>query len=129
MSMKKISVTLTVGLALMCCISATPSRAQIVPLPTPMAANASIADRSKALNALFDEIWQDKLKHSPEYASYLGDKRYNDQLTDYSVQAVNASLSRGRGYIEQLGAIDTTGLPDQEKLSAELMMRSLIDDQ
>jgi uncharacterized protein (DUF885 family) len=125
----KTSLSLAGGLALMCCINAVPSRAQIVPLPTPMAANASVADRSKALNALFDEIWQDKLKHSPEYASYLGDKRYNDQLTDYSVQAVNASLARGRGYIENLGMIDTTGLPDQEKLSAELMMRSLIDDQ
>jgi uncharacterized protein (DUF885 family) len=127
--MKKIPLTLTAGLALMCCMEAAPSHAQIIRLPTPTAANASVADRSKALNALFDEIWQDKLKHSPEYASYLGDKRYNDQLTDYSVQAVNASLSRGRGYIERLGAIDTTGLPDQEKLSAELMLRSLIDDQ
>lgn len=127
--MKKISLTLAAGLALMCCMEATTSYAQIIRLPTPTTANASVADRSKALSALFDEIWQDKLKHSPEYASYLGDKRYNDQLTDYSVQAVNASLSRGRGYIEQLGAIDTTGLSDQEKLSAELMMRSLIDDQ
>ncbi|HUZ96811.1 MAG TPA: DUF885 domain-containing protein [Edaphobacter sp.] len=125
----KTSLSLAGGLALMCCINAVPSRAQIVPLPTPMAAHASAADRSKALNALFDEIWQEKLKHSPEYASYLGDKRYNDQLTDYSVQAVNASLARGRGYIEKLGMIDTTGLTDQEKLSAELMMRSLIDDQ
>ena len=125
----KTSLSLAGGLALMCCINAVPTRAQIVSLPTPMAANASVADRSKALNALFDEIWQDKLKHAPEYASYLGDKRYNDQLTDYSVQAVNASLARGRGYIEKLGMIDTTGLPDQEKLSAELMMRSLIDDQ
>ncbi len=125
----KTSLSLAGGLALMCCINAVPLRAQIVPLPTPMAANASVADRSKALNALFDEIWQDKLKHSPEYASYLGDKRYNDQLTDYSVQAVNASLARGRSYIEKLGIIDTTGLPDQEKLSADLMMRSLIDDQ
>ncbi|MEO6815620.1 MAG: DUF885 domain-containing protein [Edaphobacter sp.] len=127
--MQRASLTLIGGLALTFSLNAVPTRAQIVPLPTPMAANASVADRSKALNSLFDEIWQDKMKHSPEYASYLGDKRYNDQLTDYSVQAVNASLARGRGYIEKLGMIDTTGLPDQEKLSAELMMRSLIDDQ
>ncbi len=100
-----------------------------VPLPAAAATTEPVAARSKTLNALFDEIWQARLKHSPEYASYLGDKRYNDQLTDYSVQALNATLARERGYIERLGAIDTTGLPDQEKLSAELMMRSLIDDQ
>ena len=69
------------------------------------------------------------MKHAPEYASTLGDKRYNDQLTDYSAAEVNASLARGREYIDRMGAIDTSGLSEQEKLSAELMLRSLIDDQ
>jgi uncharacterized protein (DUF885 family) len=89
----------------------------------------SIDARSKALSALFADIWQNTLKRSPEFASSLGDKRYDDQLTDYSTQEVNASLARGRGYIEKLSQIDTTGLPEQEQLSAELMLRSLIDDQ
>jgi uncharacterized protein (DUF885 family) len=84
---------------------------------------------SKALAALFAEIWQDKLVHSPEYASYLGDRRYDDQLSDLSARAVNASLERGRGFLLRLAAIDTTGLAPQEKLSAELMLRSLVEDQ
>src|SRR5579862_539669 len=87
------------------------------------------AARSKALASLFAEIWQDHLKHSPEFASSIGDKRYNDQLTDYSAKEVNAELQRGVDYIQRLGAIDTTGLSDQEKLSSELMMRSLIEMQ
>ncbi len=93
------------------------------------AATGSVAQRSKELAALFSDIWEDNLKHSPEYASSLGDKRYNDQLTDYSVKEVNASLERGRKFIERLSAIDTTGLSEQEQLSAELMLRSLIEDQ
>ena len=92
-------------------------------------ATASVADRSKALSALFAEMWEDQLKHSPEFASTLGDKRYNDQLTDYSVAEVNASLARGRAYISRLGAIDTAGLSEQERLSSELMLRELIDQQ
>lgn len=96
------------------------------PLGGPTAAQA---DPSKALSALFHDIWEDQLKHSPEYASSLGDKRYNDQLTDFSAEEVNASLARGRGYISRLGAIDTASLSDQERLSADLMLRSLIDDQ
>jgi uncharacterized protein (DUF885 family) len=96
-----------------------------------VAANSTepVAARSAELSALFAQIWQDTLKHSPEFASSLGDKRYDDQLTDYSTQEVNASLARGRGYIEKLSLIDTTGLPEQEQLSAELMLRSLIDEQ
>ena len=94
-------------------------------LPADAGANA----RSQALSSLLHDIWEDRLKHSPEFATSIGDKRYNDQLTDYSAKEVNASLQRGLEYIERLGAIDTAGLTVQEQLSAELMLRSLIDDQ
>lgn len=69
------------------------------------------------------------MKHSPEYASLLGDKRFNDQLSDYSVEEVNASLARGRAFLERLSTIDTTGLSAQEQLSKNLMLRDLTDAQ
>jgi uncharacterized protein (DUF885 family) len=89
----------------------------------------TLEERSKALSALFDEIWQDRLKHSPEYASFLGDKRYNDQWSNYSVQEINASLARGRDFIDRLSAIDTAGMKPQENLSRDLMIRDLTDVQ
>ena len=93
------------------------------------AAPETPAQRSKELNKLFSDIWEDRLRHNPEFASTIGDKRYNDQLTDYSPQAINDTLARGRTFIERLSQIDTAGLPDQEQLSAELMLRSLIEEQ
>jgi uncharacterized protein (DUF885 family) len=123
--MRRFLLALTVGLTLTMYRDTRPLLAQT---QTATAAT-SAATRSKELAALLAEIWEDTLKHSPELASSLGDKRYDDQLTDYSVEAVNAALSRGLGFIQRLSAIDTTGLPDQERLSAELMLRSLIEDQ
>ena len=125
---KKISLGLMGGVVLACCLNLLPLKAQLQVRPS-AAGTAPAEERSKELSALFVEIWQDQLKHSPEFASSLGDRRYDDQLTDYSTREVNASLSRGRGYIEKLSLIDTTGLPEQEKLSAELMLRSLLDQQ
>jgi uncharacterized protein (DUF885 family) len=121
--LRMISLGVVGGLALVCCLGVLPARAQ------GQAGAEPVAARSTELSALFAEIWQDTLKHSPEYASSLGDKRYDDQLTDYSTQEINASLARGRGFIEKLSQIDTTGLSEQERLSAELMLRSLIDQQ
>jgi uncharacterized protein (DUF885 family) len=86
-------------------------------------------DRRAALDAIFSEIWQDQLSHSPEFASTIGDKRYNDQLSDYSVAAYNDRISRGRDYIFRLGVIDTTGMTDREILSKDLMVRRLVDEQ
>jgi uncharacterized protein (DUF885 family) len=124
----RISRVMVGGLALACCLKVVPLEAQ-ARIQTPSSGKESVDARSKALSALFADMWQDNLKHSPEFASSLGDKRYDDQLTNYSTQEVNATLARGRGYIEKLSMIDTTGLPEQEQLSAELMLRSLIDQQ
>jgi uncharacterized protein (DUF885 family) len=124
--MKKVSLALVGGLTVLFWVNVLTVSAEV---QAPVPAAASVADRSKALSRLFAEIWEDRLKHSPEFASSLGDKRYNDQLTDYSVQEVNAALARGRVYIQKLSEIDTTGLSDQERLSAELMLRSLIDQE
>ena len=117
----------TIALVFTIAASAIAATAQVLPLPT--SPTTSAADRSKELSKLFADIWEDTLKHNPEYASSLGDKRYNDQLSDYSAAAVNASLERGRKFIERLSLIETTGLSDQELLSAELMLRSLTEAQ
>ncbi|MDE3103553.1 MAG: DUF885 family protein [Acidobacteriota bacterium] len=95
----------------------------------PQATPQTVEERSRMLAALLHEIWEDQLKHNPEYASQLGDTRYNDQLSDYSVAAVNASLARGAEFIQRLSEIDPTGLSRQEQISRDLMLRSLIDDQ
>src|SRR5271170_431026 len=92
-------------------------------------APTTVAGRADALNGIFSSYWEDELKHNPEFASSLGDKRYDDQLSDYSVTGYDAELARGRGYIEKLGAIDPSGLPDQVQLSRELLLRQLIENQ
>jgi hypothetical protein len=51
-------------------------------------APTTVAGRVDALNAIFASYWEDQLKYNPEFASSLGDKRYDDQLTDYSVTGV-----------------------------------------
>jgi uncharacterized protein (DUF885 family) len=90
---------------------------------------ATIQANRKALNALFEDYWQDQLKHDPEFASTLGDNRYNDQISDYSVKAVNDALAREENYLRQLATIDPTGLTDDEKTSRELLLRTFAEDQ
>jgi len=96
--------------------------------PPPSAA-AQIETNRKALNAIFDDYWEDNLKHTPEFASALGDKRYNDQISDYSVKAVNETLAREQGFLMRLAAIDASGFTDQEKISRELLLRGFAEDE
>jgi uncharacterized protein (DUF885 family) len=96
--------------------------------PAPAAAPVSLEDRRKALNDLFHEYWEDQLKHDPEFASEIGDNRYNDQITDRSVRAFNDGLARERKFLLRLAAIDPTGFSDEEKISQTLLIRQIEED-
>jgi uncharacterized protein (DUF885 family) len=89
------------------------------------ASPADLESRRKALNDLLNEQWEYTMRHSPLYASILGDKRYNDQLDDFSQQAIDAHLEQERRFLTRFEAIDTTGFPDQEVLNKRLMVRDL----
>ena len=95
----------------------------------PASPSASLDDRRKALNDLFHDYWEDQLKTNPEFASTIGDLRYNDQIDDYSVAAINDELAREQRFLLRLAAIDSTGFSDQEKISQELLIREFEEDQ
>ncbi len=97
--------------------------------PNATAAPQSLEDRRKALNRVFNDYWEDNLRHSPEFASSIGDKRYNDQISDYSVKAFNEGLEREQGFLMRLAAIDTTGFTTQEIVSRDLLLRQFTEDQ
>ena len=100
-------------------------------LPEQLAAEKAVTleDRRKALNDVFHDYWEDYLQHNPEFASTIGDNRYNDKVSDYSVKAVNDGLERGLNFLMRLSAIDPAGLSDQEQLSRDLLLRRIVDDQ
>jgi len=91
----------------------------------PAAPVASLEDRRHQLTALLDEQWQYNLQTSPEFASILGDRRYNDRWTDTSLEAIAANLDKSREFLTRFEAIDTAGFPDQEALNQQLMVRGL----
>ena len=86
---------------------------------------ADLEARRKALNDLLHEQWEYTMRTSPLYASILGDKRYNDQLDDFSQAAIDDNLEQTRRFLARFEAIDTTGFPDQEVLNQQLMVRDL----
>jgi uncharacterized protein (DUF885 family) len=90
---------------------------------------ASVEANRKALNTIFSDYWEDRLKNDPEFASAIGDKRYNDQVDDYSVKAFNLRLEREQTFIMRLGAIGPEGLTEQEKTSRDLLLRLFTEDQ
>jgi len=91
------------------------------------AATADVSTREKALNDLLAEQWQHSLENSPEFATVLGDLRYNNRWSDASLAHINAEVAKTQDFLKRFQAIDTTGFSADDKLNQQLMVRQLQD--
>jgi uncharacterized protein (DUF885 family) len=90
-------------------------------------AQTDVATRVQALNALLAEQWQHALQNSPEFATILGDLRYNDRWSDLSLEHAAAENKVTADFLKRFEAIDTSGFSDSDKLNQQLMVRQLKD--
>ena len=94
-------------------------------IPFAAQASGSLAERVAAQNALFDEYYETELKTHPEMATAYGDYRYNDQLNDYSLAGADAENQRDVAWLARLKAIPVKGFAEQDRLSHEVLARTL----
>jgi len=94
-------------------------------VPAAQAAQTDVASRVKALNALLAEQWQHTLQSQPEFATTIGDLRYNDRWSDASLAHVAAEHKVAEDFLKRFEAIDTSGFSDNDKLNQQLMVRQL----
>ncbi|HEV8232162.1 MAG TPA: DUF885 family protein [Thermoanaerobaculia bacterium] len=91
---------------------------------TPAAATpTNLESRRKHMKDLLAEHWEYVLSHNPEFASILGDKRWNDKLSDFSQEEIDADLVKTKEFLRRFEAIDATGFPEQEALTRSLLAR------
>ena len=95
------------------------------PKSTGAAPKLAVEQRLKQLHDLLNEQWEYTLRTSPEFASILGDKRYNDKLSDFSQAAIDKDLRQTQVFLQQFEAVNTAGFPEQERLNRDLMVRNL----
>jgi uncharacterized protein (DUF885 family) len=98
----------------------------LLPLVTNLHSQTSdLARHRQALNQLLDEQWQYTLRDQPEFATIIGDYRYNDKWSDLSLAHVEQRRKDTEAFLQRFQAIDTTDFPEQELLNQQLMVRNL----
>ena len=93
--------------------------------PVTAKASTDSATRAARLQSLFAEEWQYRLRSDPESATSLGENSYNDRLSDHSPQFHQSDVEMKRKYLAQFEATDPAGLPAQDALSRDLIIRNL----
>jgi uncharacterized protein (DUF885 family) len=90
-------------------------------LLAPPGAHAADSAHDQA-SALFERDWQWRLQHQPEWATSVGDHRYDATLSDSSLAGAAKNLDHARRMLELARQLDRAQLSGQDPLSLELFM-------
>jgi uncharacterized protein (DUF885 family) len=82
--------------------------------------NASIR-----LRELCDDYWEASLRNNPTWATYLGDFRYNDRLSDLSDAGRSRRRAEAEGFLERLKGIALAELPEGDRVTADILRLQL----
>jgi uncharacterized protein (DUF885 family) len=77
------------------------------------------------LDAFCAAEWEYQLEHHPELATYVGDTRFNDRLSDYSAAEQAREATHAAKQLKRLAAIPASGLDEEGTISREMMQRQL----
>jgi len=87
------------------------------------------SEQDEATNQVIAKIFSDyqeySLRNFPERATYNGDHRYDDQLTDISEAAVNARFDSLRNFLKRIKALELHQLTVANKLNYDLFSQKL----
>lgn len=81
---------------------------------------ALAADAVDPAPALFERDWQWRLKHQPEFATNVGDHRYDALLADTSLAEQTAVIEHARRMLDLARQIDRAQLAGQDRISLDL---------
>lgn len=93
-----------------------------------LASGAVHADAESDFATLLAEHWEWRMATAPVWASMLGDRRYNDQWADTSLEGIERIHRETRDFLRRTYAIDRSALTPEDQLNYELFRRQLQDD-
>lgn len=80
---------------------------------------------SKKLEKLAGDYWEFVMADDPQFATYVGDNRFDDRLTDISEAAYKKRYAAAREFLKRTDRIKEQTLSAQERISLKMLRRIL----
>jgi uncharacterized protein (DUF885 family) len=95
------------------------------PAPSTLPSGARPEDPAVRLRRFFDEEWEWTLADQPESATAVGDTRFDDRLSDRSLEAFDRRRAHAKEALARLRAIPREPLEVEDRLSHDFYSREL----
>jgi uncharacterized protein (DUF885 family) len=110
--LSRLSLTLLLLVSFAGCTASAPGR-------------PAVDSKDAAFRALAGEYLEDIYRRQPTQATDLGIHQYDDQLENYSRQAVTDAIAAARGFRARVGAIDPLALSRDAQLDREQLLHAI----
>jgi uncharacterized protein (DUF885 family) len=100
----------------------------VLVIASSMAICQNVSTPKDQLDRLIHDEHEYELKTSPETATYQGDHRYDDQVSDLSIAAFRSRTEALKDFLKRADFIDASKLSDEDQLNLKLLSRSLRDE-
>ena len=80
-----------------------------------------------SVKSIADAYWEFWVRTNPESATQLGEHRFNDQLSDYSIAHNEAVKKEAAGLLARLKTVDTAKLSEADRLDHAILQGTLQD--
>ena len=85
-------------------------------------------DENSKFKIYLDNDWEKNLNENPLFASYVGDKRFNDKINSNSIKEFNDSKKSDLSSLSKLRQINESNLSDENKLNYKLKEFDLVNN-
>ena len=85
----------------------------------------SESDQNAKFERLANKYINEMMAINPQWATSLGDHRYDDKMNDYSPAGIRRELDFNRKYLESLLDIDETGLSVQNRIDYRILVEGI----
>ena len=91
------------------------------------AGKAARSAAQRGLAALLDTEWEWRLRENPQFATTVGDHRYDDQLSKESIADETRRAADTQRFLDDAGNIDRAQLPGPELITLDMFRAELED--
>jgi uncharacterized protein (DUF885 family) len=90
-----------------------------------MVSCTSAPDADSEFEALVDVYFEQLLEMNPQWATYLGDHRYDHLMDDYSLEGYKKDMAFAAAFLDSLKTIDRDGLGFQNRIDYDILTHRL----
>lgn len=94
-------------------------------MAAPRTNEKSLDEHRRAFNQLLADDWDYEMREAPEFATFVGDYRYNDRWSNLSLAHAAQRTEDIKHWLARFEAVDTANFPEQDKISQLIMVQAL----